>query len=475
MKTPHSLRADTASQESAKTEAIGHRTADGQSIRMTHRLDLVDYVAAPDPNYSYRLVDAHGGEGFTTYFVEMTSQRWLTEQEVDRTLWKHWMTIIRPDVVTSRSALLFVDKGNNDDEPPKSPLSGMVKVAMASNSVVATLGMVPNQPLVFHGDNRARVEDLLIAYCWDKYLRTGDRRWSPRSPMIKSVVRAMDTITAFCAGPEAGGLTIDSFVVAGSSKRGWTTWIAGALDKRIVAIVPIVSDMLNIQRSFIHHWETYGFYAPALVRYEEMGIMDWQGSTNYTDLMQFEEPYTYRDSFTMPKLIINATGDEFFVPDSSQFYFDDLPGIKYLRYIPNADHDLEGTDMMETISAFYQAVIHREPLPEIFWKFEPDGTLVANATGNPMTVKLWQATNPNARDFRVETLGRVWTSTDLVSEREGVYVAKVQKPEKGWTAYMVEMTYLSKNSEQLKFSTEVKIIPDILPHNFKQARQAAAC
>jgi len=439
---------------------------------MNTQFGLADYVAAPDQTYCYRLVSAHPGEGYTTYVVEMNSQSWLTSQEVDRPIWKHWMTITRPDIVTSASALLMVGRGNNDDEPPKDALPGMGKTAMASNSIVAMLGMVPNQPLVFNGDNQARAEDHLIAYCWDKYLRTGDRRWSPRPPMIKSVVRAMDTITAFCASPETGGLKIDSFVVSGTSKRGWTTWMAAALDKRVVAIIPIVSDMLNIGRSFIHHWETYGFYAPALVHYEELGIMDWQGSSNYADLMKFEEPYAYRELFTMPKLIINATGDEYFVPDSSQFYFNDLPGRKYLRYIPNADHCVENTDAFETLASFYYAIINKEPLPEISWKFAPDGALIVEADPRPLTVRLWQATNPDARDFRVETLGKAWTSKDLVPEPDGSYIGKVETPQKGWTAYMVELTFPCKNgAKRIKFSTEVKIIPDILPHKFKSRQK----
>jgi len=28
-----------------------------------------------------------------------------------------------------------------------------------------------------------------------------------------------------------------------------------------------------------------------------------------------------------------STRDQFFPPDSSQFYFNDLPGVKYLRYV----------------------------------------------------------------------------------------------------------------------------------------------
>ena len=57
--------------------------------------------------------------------------------------------------------------------------------------------------------------------------------------MVKASVRAMDTITAFAAAlPELGGSAPSSYTVAGASKRGWTTWLVGAVDStRVVAIV----------------------------------------------------------------------------------------------------------------------------------------------------------------------------------------------------------------------------------------------
>src|SRR3990172_4083299 len=69
------------------------------------------YVAQPDPNYGFRLLESKKGSGFTTFFLEMTSQSWLTTNEVDRTLWKHLVRITRPDTVASSTALLFIQGG----------------------------------------------------------------------------------------------------------------------------------------------------------------------------------------------------------------------------------------------------------------------------------------------------------------------------------------------------------------------------
>lgn len=40
---------------------------------------------------------------------------------------------------------------------------------------------------------------------------------------------------------------VEKFLVSGASKRGWTAWLVGGVDDRVVAIAPIVMDMLNFQ------------------------------------------------------------------------------------------------------------------------------------------------------------------------------------------------------------------------------------
>jgi PhoPQ-activated pathogenicity-related protein len=433
----------------------------------SHRTALDAYIAAPDTNYSFRLVKAIPGKELNTFVLEMTSQAWLTTNELDRPVWKHWLTIMRPERVSSSKSLLFITGGKNGDAPPKSPDGNLAKIALTTKSIVTELRMVPNQPLVFSGETNGRSEDALIAYTWDKFLRTGDSKWPARLPMTKAAVRAMDTVTTFSASPEGGGIKVDGFVVAGGSKRGWTTWTTAAVDKRVVAIVPIVIDLLNIEPSFLHHYAAYGFWAPSVDDYVALNIMDWNGSPEYRALMQIEEPYSYRERFTMPKFLINASGDQFFLPDSAQFYFNDLPGVKYLRYVPNADHSLKGSDAFLTLLACYNAVLNNVPLPQFSWTLESDGSMPVSAKDSPSEVRLWQATNPEARDFRVETFGTNWQSAPLVDQGGGRYLGKVPAPAKGWTAFFVELTFPSTLREApFKFTTQVRVLPDVLPYKF---------
>jgi len=342
---------------------------------------------------------------------------------------------------------------------------------METRTVTAELRNVFNQPLVFHKDDRQRNEDDLIAYTWDQFLCTGDERWPARLPMTKAAVRAMDAVTAFCASTAGGSLNIGSFFVSGGSKRGWTTWTTAAVDQRVIGIAPIVIDALNLEPSMKHHYAAYGFWAPAVGDYVQHKIMDWMGTPQNTALTRIEDPYEYRQRFTMPKLILNATGDQFFLPDSSQFYFDDLPGEKYLRYVPNADHSMKGSDAWETLQAFYQSLLLRRPLPRFIWTLEPDGAIKIQVTDMPNAVTLWQATNPQARDFRLETLGPKWTSSPLALENSQ-YVARVPEPAQGWTAFLVELTYAGPDKHPLKLTTPVRVVPDKLNHVFKPNRAA---
>jgi PhoPQ-activated pathogenicity-related protein len=421
------------------------------------------YVSAPDPNYRYELLDTIPGDAYTAFVLEMTSQQWRTAAELDRPIWKHWLTIVEPDHVKTSTGLLVISGGSNDSKPPSRLNPLLAALAAATSSVISELRMVPNQPLIFAGETRKRSEDAIIAYTWDKYLRTGDETWPLRLPMTKSVVRAMDTVTAFCRSASGGGVAVDRFVIGGGSKRGWTAWTTGAVDNRVVAVVPVVIDLLNVEPSFEHHYRAYGFWAPTVHDYEDMGIMRWRGTPEFQALMRIEDPYSYRDRVTMPKFIVNATGDQYFLPDSSQFYFDELRGEKYLRYVPNTNHSLKGSDAGESAFAFYESILNGTPRPTFGWSFENDRSIRVKTETKPTEVKLWLAANPKARDFRLETIGAAYTSSVLEDDGDGVYIGKVPPPDHGWIAYLVELTYPSGGSFPFKFTTGVRVTPDVLP------------
>ena len=370
------------------------------------------YVNAPDTNYSYTVLSTNGDATQTNYVLELRSQVWRSASEVDHPLWKHWLIIVRPAGVTNTQALLYIDGGSNGGSPPSGADFPLPMIATNTMTVVAQLKMIPNEPLKFTDETSSRSEDGIIAYSWDKFLRTGDEHWPLRLPMTKAAVRALDAVTSLCARVSGGTLNIDKFVVSGGSKRGWTTWTTAAVDHRVVGIIPASIDVLNMEACLAHQYSAYGFWAPAVADYTSMGIMNWVGTPQFDALMYIEDPYGYRDRLTVPKFEIFGAGDQYFLPDSPQFYFYDLPGLKYMRCVPNVDHSLYSADYDAYFSvwAYYQSLVTHLPLPQFSWSLQSSNTVRVLATDPPDVVKLWQASNPNGRDFHLELIGPVWQS-----------------------------------------------------------------
>lgn len=422
---------------------------------------LLEYVRQADPTYKWEVVKTTPGAVAETTVIRLTSQSWRTKEDVDRTVWEHWLVVVKPAKLTTNKAFLIVGGSGNDRPMPDGANAVVSQIAAATGGIVAELRMVPNQPLVFDGDGKPRKEDDLIGYGWAQFLETGDPTWLPRLPMVKSVARAMDCLQEWSAQQDA---KIEKFVVAGASKRGWTTWMIGAADARVEAIVPIVIDVLNIEKTMAHHAAVYGFWATAVGNYYQHNILQRPTHPRMKELYRIEDPYFYLDRLTMPKYIINGSGDQFFCPDSSQFYFDDLKGEKHLRYIPNADHSVDGgIDAATGIVAFYQMLLAGRPRPETNWTFEEDGSIRVTSDTAPKRVKLWQATNPNARDFRVATIGKAYQETELHAEADGSFVARLTPPTEGWSASFVELEYDSGGAFPFKVSTAVRVLPETEP------------
>ena len=70
------------------TSPAGFAAAPGRTQR-GERTALDRYVAKPDTNYSFHVAQSIKGEGYTTHYVDMISQAWLTTNEVNQPIWKH--------------------------------------------------------------------------------------------------------------------------------------------------------------------------------------------------------------------------------------------------------------------------------------------------------------------------------------------------------------------------------------------------
>ncbi len=426
---------------------------------------LDEYVNRPDSTMS--LIHHHTIEddGYTTYILELYSQTWRTTADVDRAHWQHWVNIVVPDNASQNKALLLISGGSNGGSPPTSVDDALSSLSLLSNSVIIELRMIPNEPVQFTDETFTRSEDEIIAYTWDKYLNTGDTDWPLQLPMVKSVVKAMDAVQHFFTNDLSSGHLVEEFVLLGGSKRGWTTWLTAVVDDRVHSIMPAVFDALNLVKSFQHHFGAYGFWSEAVHDYEDAGIFERFTEPEIIDLMDIVDPLNYVERLDMPKFLIHSAGDEFFVP-SSQFYFDQLQGIKYQRYVANTSHGLsqQFDDVMISIMAFYRAMLHDYSLPEFSWTMEENGSIRLETESTPMSVKMWVAHNPNEFDFRYYSVGAVWEDSTISEIEPGVYLAELPIPESGYSAFFIEVSYASVSPYYFTFSTDVSFLPNQLPH-----------
>jgi len=426
---------------------------------------LKEYVMAGDEAFDYTITDTLSGDGWKAYTIRMVSGTWLTENEVDHPTWWHWLTIIIPEQVKETESMMLIGGGSAHDTlaPPFS--KWLIQAAITTGSIVSRVTNIPFQPIDFMGDDKeGRYEDDLIAYGWRQYLESGasaeELEWLARFPMTRAVVRAMDVVQEIS---RQEGAPVDSFFVTGASKRGWTTWTTAAVDDRVMGMAPIVIDLPNIIPSFKHHWQCYGEWSPAIDDYVHEGIMNWMDSAQFKELLEMVGPYSFVDQLTIPKYIVNATCDEFFVTDSWKFYWDDLKGDSYLHYVPNGNHGLEGTYQPISLIAFYQRVITGTEIPEFGWSISNDTIYMQVDPESDYRINKWEAVNTTGRDFRKYVVGDPWQKEEMAIAEDGRYAVYIAKPDSGYKAALVEIIFDPGTDFPLTFTSGTMVTPDTYP------------
>ena len=404
---------------------------------------LERYVAKPDNSYKWELKRTETTNGFTTASISMTSQTWRTST------WTHALQVVRPlKMRHPEIALLFV----SGDGSGKQYVPILAKLASEAGATAAYLSKVPNQPL--YGGKK---EDALIAHTFVEYMKSGDDTWPLLLPMVKSAVRAMDTVEAYSQKEHSE--KIQKWVVTGASKRGWTTWLTAAVDKRVVGIAPMVIDMLNMREQTQWAQKVYGKQSEQIRDYTDLNLVENMDHPRMVELRKFVDPYSYRARYNIPKLLLLGTNDPYWTVDSLRHYWDELPEPKLVFQTPNAGHDLGGGfQATDALAAFYQMIADGEELPKVEWKLNAGEKphLQAKVNRTAKAARLWTADSAD-RDFRNEK----WSSRDLPVKSGGsVADVDVQKPESGYRAFMGEFILTNRLGHEYKLSTQVQVTPD---------------
>ena len=437
------------------------------------------YLIKPDPTVKYEVqTPLKIPEKQIIRHDMVISHNWETGRTagVDHPQWKHRIQVFIPKKINHTTALLYINGGTLYPEQASSDADNkeidFARIANTSRSIVINLMDIPNQYMTFN-QTKPLKEDYLIAYTWQKFIDNPDknRHWPLQLPMTKSVIHTMDIIQRL---QQEKGWNIDNFVVSGGSKRGWIAWLVAAMDKRITAVVPMVIEVLNIRPSMNHHNSVYGDWADPVKR-SYGHLMQELNTDKMNQLSTIVDPYSYRDNLSLPKYIISASADDFFLPDSAQFYFKDLPGKKWMRVLPNLRHYivwLEPELVTNTLLSLYGSFINKKQLPELSVEMNKDELLV-NSSIEPSEINIWWAYNPSARDFRITQNNPKFQPFKAMPisfkcEKDCNVNIKLDPPNKGWDAYFVEARYSNKPFPDFVLTSQVFIVPNILAYPAEQ-------
>jgi PhoPQ-activated pathogenicity-related protein len=466
---------------------------------------LADYVNAPNPAFNWvNMNHTYEWPYATGYLLNLTSQEWLTPADSSQPIWWHYMVVVVPKTPKFKdSALLWITGGHNYDGIPditSQDLKVSSDIANVTNTVVVALFQIPNEPISFPTDpaHPGLTEDGLIAFTWAHFINyTNEPNWLLRLPMTKACVAAMNATEEFVM--QQNGMNITRWLAAGASKRGWTTWTLGAVEagKRIVGIIPIVMDALNLVKNMHHMWRNFGGWTFLFSDYYGQGL------TGMIDLPQFQEmcdiidPYSYLDQLALiPKLVIDAGDDEFFQPDDNWYWWDNMTGEKHLVMLPDAEHSLITAipEVLQAVGTFVDGVLTGTPRPNFNWTMDLEAgtiTVVEEGTVRATKATLHWAENltDKRRDFRWLTAADapggkcayptipvpkhegvclapiLWAWEELKPEANGTYVARRPIPTNGhWEAFFVTLHYVSPLTfEEYIFTTQIAITPNTYP------------
>jgi PhoPQ-activated pathogenicity-related protein len=470
------------------------------------------FVNYQDNAYKYQIIEQKNENNLIVKTYILDSQKWPIgfHSDIPTTTWQHKLKIYIPTNVSHHKAMIYVGGGYNTNNKEEKIFSDSKEIldfsniAIENKAVVAIIEDVPNQYLLIN--STLKKEDQILAYSYKKVMENPmeNAYLAGHLPMVKSIVKAMDATQEILQSEH--NIEIKDFMMVGASKRGWAAWLAALEDNRVSSLAPIVIDILNVQKNIYHICKSYiKGCPPALRDYKNEDVLQHMNSNNFTELMKIEDPFNYlslkdyNKQASIPKYIINAAGDDFYAPDSSKFYFKDLPGENHIRYLPKAMHYFAGNPISdhlnnlksinEALDNYFYFQIHNVTLPEVNWQ-RSQGKIIIDSSIKPTKIKLWHATNDKERDFRFlnsytkfhTTIKFILTYVDKYfsislcdncyyesdipnncTEGESCHIeAKLPFSNKGWQASFVELYY---NIEDRDFivTTEIGITPDTYP------------
>ena len=486
------------------------------------------YMTRHEPVYKWRDTGHRVTKllfGGQATILNVTSLTWLDEERAvgpTGAVWTHQVAVVVPKKLTTTNVSMAVLNGGcNEDHyhngtgpaPPDATdeyLALADALAYNTGAIAIVVYQLPNCRIVYPSDPQQtpREEDAMIAWAWYEYIQDPkhDPEWLPRLPMAKAGFQCMRAVQEWTAQEKLAD--IKGWIVAGASKRGWTTWMVGAADcptcVNIVGIAPLVPIVPDLVNEIHRQWMSYGGFTWAFTDYLAVNFTQLLDGPQFASALQIIDPmYYYERLARLPKVIVLSSDDEFMQFDWSDIWYDDLLGEKHLLIPPNSEHSLATgiPEIIECMTAFFSSVAHGQTAAERpSFDYAYDNTTGALSVSFPpgvehgkVVLRHAQSMSTTRRDFRWVRLANnetgkcslpgvkipplsegggncvqpiIWLGKTLQPDAKGVYSATPPEPKPGhWTGYYIEVFFPSGTAvkSEFQFTTPGYAWPNTLP------------
>lgn len=350
--------------------------------------------------------------------------------------WQHSLLIFEPEgELESAPNLLIIGGGNNESLQAQELFEKKMKTGEAKLAYEAAryrkiksavLFNVPNQPLF---ENKK--EDDLLAMSLDRYSKTGDATWPLLFPMVAAATRGLDLLSE--------RWNSKNFVVTGASKRGWTTYLLGALDSRVIGIAPAVYEMLDIPEQIQLIRLRYGKDSAQLKAYSQLQLTDRLDEPRIKILRSWIDPVFYPRAMSLPKFLLLGANDPYWVVDSVSRYWTEFSGSKLIRTLPNVGHGVFDSESGRRSVIEFVHGLSEGSLPELTWKIDRTKTTARIEITSSRVItgaKLWVA-DSETPDFRKS----FFHDTGFRSVQEKSFLTRLSLGQAPWRTVLVEVWF----------------------------------
>merc|ERR1719456_274898 len=171
---------------------------------------------------------------------------------------------------------------------------------------------------------------------------------------------------------------IDGWLVSGASKRGWTTWLVGAVNcptcPKIEGIAPIVPIVPNLREGLHHMMQAYGGWTFAFSDYMEANnLTKYLDDPRFENLLKLIDPINYVQRLEkLPKFVLVSSDDEFMMMEWTRNWYDKFTGEKHLMIANNAEHSMATgiVELLQSLGNFANSLFLNGTRPTFDWDLD---------------------------------------------------------------------------------------------------------